>query len=230
LSLPGDWIPKVAKERGGFPFIDEFDLGPPDPDEIARVTAAEMEAAVEALHMPDDWIPQRLMATTRTQHGLKPEQSDTGAEAAGELTNGMAEHKQLEADPEVSVAPTIEKHLPFVAALVPQDPQHELSGELNTSIRTWLERFCAAWDWQADAIVLHPDHLYFHLYLPSDVAPSWALQRLRDDLSQRILTAYPQFAGELGTEPFWAENFLLTTLNPLTKQRVKTFIAETRRA
>jgi len=118
--------------------------------------------------------------------------------------------------------------LPFTAILLPRFPNHKLVGSLANQLETWLKDLCIAWGWRMAKIDIRPEFLRFTLFLSPEVAPAPSVQSLAQNLSTRILQAFPGMADDLPSGQFWTKSYLLTAGSDVGKDRLATFIETTR--
>ncbi len=197
------------------PFFEDLDLPPPEPDEApAKVDEGRIEEADTVAAIPGDWVPEKP----------KPESHlpflDEGTFPSMDSTPAAQQPIPL---------PDAEYYLPVTAVLVPRFPEHRLTGALAENLQEWVIRLCLAWDWRADQVSIEPDYLCLTMSISPETAPSNAVLRLRDDLSQRILNAFPEFVDDLPSRRFWARSYLLITGGAPPAERLQAFVKATRK-
>jgi len=197
------------------PFLDGLDLPPPEPEDAAAHTPVEQPKIVETpAAIPGDWVPDKPKPESHLP--FLQERTPSPAEPA----SPAQEHVPL---------PDAEYYLPVTAVLVPRFPEQQLVGALADNVHEWVVRLCLAWDWRADEVVIEPEYLCLTMNISPETAPSIAIERLRDDLSQRILSAFPEFVENLPSRRFWARSYLLITGGPPPVERVQAFVQGTRK-
>ena len=211
-----DEIFDAEPEAQEMPFFDDLDLPPPEPDEApAEIEEHRIEEADTVAAIPGDWVPDKP----------KPESHlpflDEDAFPDSDSTPDAQEPIPL---------PDAEYYLPVTAVLVPRFPEHRLTGALAENLQQWVIRLCLAWDWRADEVSIEPDYLCLTMSISQETAPSNAVFRLRDDLSQRILSAFPEFVDDLPSRRFWARSYLLITGGSPPTERLHAFVEATRKA
>ncbi|MDX1600583.1 MAG: transposase, partial [Anaerolineales bacterium] len=217
-SLPTDWVPESDLSPAQHSMLEEWaDLEPPraDPPEGSSPPAGSQRRE----ELPNDWVPRERPPDSRLD--FAEQRLSTSAPAEQEHAGG-----DLPGDKMQEAA----YHLPFTAVLIPRFPEHQLTGALARQVREWTQRLCVAWDWRAEEIHVEPNALRLRVSLIPESAPAEAVERLREDLSRRILDRYPQFKQDLPSERFWARGYLLTAGDPPDQDRIERFIAHTRRA
>ncbi len=197
------------------PFFDDFDLPPPEPEDAGAHIPVEQPQIVETpTAIPGDWVPEKPKPESHLP--FLEERTPSPAESA----SPAQEHIPL---------PDAEYYLPVTAVLVPRFPEQQLVGALADNLHEWVVRLCLAWDWRADEVVIEPEYLCLTMSISPETAPSIAIERLRDDLSQRILSLFPDFVEILPSRRFWARSYLLITGGPPPVERVQAFVQSTRK-
>jgi len=214
-ETPSEWVPESFVPAPGLPALDDLVLPPPDPGEAVRAGPVEGETEA-AVPIPADWVPSMPRPAA---HMPFLDQIDVSPEARS--TDGLEEPD--------GPLPEARYQLEFTAVLVPRFPDHKLTGELARDLTDWVTRLCVAWGWRADAIDIQPEYLCLTLTLTPEVAPSRAVHRLRQDLSDRILEAYPGVVADLPSGRFWARGYLLSAGTHVSPEHIHAFLAETRR-
>jgi len=219
-AIPGDWVPEVSKPESHLPFLEERPPSPaestsPEPEDVAAASSAvQPEAAETSAEIPGDWVPE--VPKPESHLPFLEERTASPVESA----SPAQEHIPL---------PDAEYYLPVSAVLVPRFPEQELVGALAENLNAWVVRLCLAWDWRADEVTIDPDYLCLTMSISPETPPSLAVERLRDDLSQRILSAFPEFVENLPSRRFWARSYLLITGGPPPVERVQAFVQSTRK-
>jgi CheY-like chemotaxis protein len=225
LRPPSDWIPESLLTEADADVLAGLDLPPPDPGERTSLPTSGLERPEELIPLPSDWIP----AAPRPSAHLPFLAEQTATPPGGsELEEPPPESSSGLEEPNGPL-PEARYNLDFTAVLVPRFPNHRLTGRLAEDLRDWVARLCIAWGWRADEIDIQPDYLRLTVTLTPEVAPSRAVHRLRQDLSERILQAYPGVTTDLPSNRFWARGYLLSAGKHADPDRIRAFIAETRR-
>ncbi|OGO12233.1 MAG: hypothetical protein A2Y93_18080 [Chloroflexi bacterium RBG_13_68_17] len=217
LGPPSEWLAESSMPTPELPLLDDLVFPPPDPGEALEAPAA-LEAETEPqVPIPTDWVPS---VPRPAAHMPFLDEIDSGPAALA--ADGLEE-------PEGPL-PEARYQLEFTAVLVPRFPDHRLTGQLAQDLHDWVTRLCIAWGWRADAVDIQPDYLCLTVTLTPEVAPSRAVHRLRQDLSDRILEAYPGVTTDLPSGRFWARGYLLSAGTQVSPDHIRAFLAETRRS
>ncbi|NIS81305.1 MAG: hypothetical protein GTO14_14130 [Anaerolineales bacterium] len=214
-EIPTDWVPNASHETADIPIFEEIDIPPPEPETASELASAPpAKVSGEPTQLPGDWVPAQPRPVTHLPFLEEPQFKTTERDKPSS--------KELP-------LPEAEYYLPITAILVPRFPEHQLTGALAENLQDWVERLCLAWDWRADEVSIHPDYLSLTVSLSPETAPSKAVHRLQDDLSNRVLNTFPELARDLPSGRFWARSFLLFTGGPPKAERVHSFVKTTRR-
>ena len=127
-------------------------------------------------------------------------------------------------------SPTSRYYLRYTFVLTPRLPNHTLVDELRSRLPAWLEEICLAYEWQLERHMIRPDYLLWSSRLPPETAPRAHEQIVRELLSERIFSAFPQLAYENPSGDFWSAGSLILSLaEPLPEDLLADFIAHNRR-
>ncbi len=178
------------------------------------VREAGITTTSEVPSLPNDWLPKEPRPSSHLPF-LDQEVSEP------------SQHKEMEPLNLTQHEPKY--YLPFTTILLPRFPNHRLTGSLSNQIETWLGDLCVAWGWRVETIDLRPEYLRFTFDIAPDVAPAQAVEHLAQNLSRRILEAFPGFSKDLPSGQFWTKSYLLTAGSDVGKDRLAYFIETTRK-
>lgn len=164
--------------------------------------------------LPNDWLPKEPKPASHLPFLDSLPEGTQRSEAPDPANIALQEPKYF---------------LPFTAILLPRFPNHKLVGSLANQLETWLKDLCIAWGWRMAKIDIRPEFLRFTLFLSPEVAPAPSVQSLAQNLSTRILQAFPGMADDLPSGQFWTKSYLLTAGSDVGKDRLATFIETTRK-
>jgi DNA-binding response OmpR family regulator len=215
--MPKDWIPQKDElpleemmEGKQMPEISRDTLPTGEVDPIAEPVPAK---DVKAVDLPKDWIPE---PETRAKYA---------AQKAPPVDRAGFSQPSVQA---AGVASQI--LLPYSLVLIPRFPEHRLVGALSEKIRTWSLRLSIAWDWRMINVSMEPDYLSFTVQLSPEIPPAAVVDILREELSKKIMTAYPDLLSDLPSERFWASSYLLLTGPAPPQDEIRAFISAARTA
>jgi REP element-mobilizing transposase RayT len=213
--LPSEWIPgpKIPTPQIK-PSVPPASPVVAEEPKIEKVMAPSLTDAPETAPIPNDWLPKKPRPTS---HLPFLEQETPRTEKSTELEPiNLAQQEPI-------------YYLPFTAILIPRFPNHRLTGSLANQLENWLKDLCVAWGWRVDHIDLRADFLRFTFSLSPDIAPAQAVQHLANNLSSRILNAFPGLMSDLPSGQFWTKSYLLTAGSDVGKDRLALFIETTRK-
>ncbi|OGO18548.1 MAG: hypothetical protein A2Z14_19250 [Chloroflexi bacterium RBG_16_48_8] len=213
--LPSGWIPspKISTKKPEPAQVSPSSPAMEEP-ERERVMAPSLTAAPKITPIPNDWLPKEPRPTA---HLPFLEQDTPQSEKIREL------------EPINLTQQEPRYYLPFTAILLPRFPNHRLTGSLANQLENWLKDLCVAWGWRVENIDLRSEFLRFTFSLSPDIAPAQAVQHLANNLSSRILKAFPGLTKDLPAGQFWTKSYLLTAGSDVGKDRLASFIELTRR-
>jgi CheY-like chemotaxis protein len=179
-----------------------------------KVMPSALAATPQDPPLPDDWLPKEPRPSS---HLPFLDQEPTQPKETGQL------------EPINLTQQEPKYYLPFTAILLPRFPHHRLTGSLANKLENWLKDLCVAWGWRVDHVDLRSEFLRFTISLSPDVAPAQAVQHLANNLSSRILDAFPGLTDDLPSGQFWTKSYLLTAGSDVGKERLALFIETTRK-
>jgi CheY-like chemotaxis protein len=215
LLLPSEWIPgptiTTSKEESPQPVVTLAQAEEPQKEKEMPPSFTNVSDIVP---IPDDWLPKEPKPSSHLpfleQETAQPE-------------------KTIELEPVNLVQQEPKYNLPFTAILLPRFPNHRLTGSLANQLENWLKDLCIAWGWRLDRIELRSEFLRFTVSLSPDIAPAQAVQNLANNLSSRILNAFPALTKDLPSGQFWTKSYLLTAGSDVGKDRLAAFVETTRK-
>jgi CheY-like chemotaxis protein/REP element-mobilizing transposase RayT len=212
---PSDWLPgpKISPKEPE-PSVTHTPPTVAEEPEGKKGMAPSITTEPEAASLPNDWLPKEPKPASHLpfldQEAPRPE-------------------KVVELEPINLVQQEPKYYLPFTAILLPRFPHHRLTGSLADQLENWLKDLCIAWGWRVDHIDLRSELLRFTISLSPDVAPAQAVQNLANNLSGKILNAFPNLQDDLPSGQFWTKSYLLTAGSDVGKDRLALFIETTRK-
>jgi REP element-mobilizing transposase RayT len=212
---PSDWLPgpKISPKESE-PSVTHTSPTVAEEPEGEKVITPSITTAPEVASLPNDWLPKEPKPTSHLpfleQEAPQPK-------------------KVVELEPINLVQQEPKYYLPFTAILLPRFPHHRLTGSLADQLENWLKDLCIAWGWRVDHVDLRSELLRFTISLSPDVAPAQAVQNLANNLSGKILNAFPNLKDDLPSGQFWTKSYLLTAGSDVGKDRLALFIETTRK-
>jgi CheY-like chemotaxis protein len=217
--LPSDWIPAPSTSAQDSPPIVESEAVPTETVSLEgegeeQIEMPSITSVPKIPPLPNDWVPK---APKTTDHlPFLDREPICPAKVKGLQAADVSQQEP-------------KYFLPFTTILLPRFPRHMLVGSLASQLESWVKDLCIAWGWRAETIDVRPELLRFTVSLSPEVAPAQAVQSLAQDLSTRILEAFPTLSEDLPSGQFWTKRYLLTAGSDVGKERLASFIEATRK-
>jgi DNA-binding response OmpR family regulator/REP element-mobilizing transposase RayT len=217
--MPSDWIPTPSAPVQSMPTELKTETvvseeKPLEGEVEGQIVMPSITSVPKIPHLPNDWVPKMPQSSDHLPFLNQEQMPPVKVESPQVVDVSQQEPKYF---------------LPFTAVLLPRFPRHTLVGSLSNQLESWVKDLCIAWGWRADSIDVRPDLLRFTVSLSPEVAPAQAVQSLAQNLSTRILKAFPTLSEELPSGQFWTKRYLLTAGSDVGKDRLSHFIEATRK-
>jgi REP element-mobilizing transposase RayT len=185
---------------------------------------------------PDLYFDEAALAVTR-KHVLTPDEMD---QFAVTRRHTVEEQKELEAAEQRSVPEGARKivlepvspalyNLSYACLLIPRFDRHYLTGDLADRVANWMQDICIAYGWRLEHIAVRPEYLQWIANVPPTVSPGFIMRIVRQQISSRIFSDFPNFAKENPSGDFWAPGYLIMGgPQPHPSKLIKDFIQQTR--
>jgi REP element-mobilizing transposase RayT/ActR/RegA family two-component response regulator len=187
----------------------------PTPDEMDQF-------AVTRRHTVEE---QRELDAAEQQSGVVPPmRHPAGMEPAGQRTVPEGARK-IVLEP---VSPAL-YNLSYACLLIPRFDRHYLTGDLADRVANWMQDICIAYGWRLEHIAVRPEYLQWIANVPPTVSPGFIMRIVRQQISSRIFSDFPNFARENPSGDFWAPGYLIMGgPQPHPSKLIKDFIQQTR--
>ncbi len=120
-------------------------------------------------------------------------------------------------------------HLTYACLLVPRFTQHYLTGDVADRLSEWLPIICVAFGWRLEYLAVRPEYLQWIANVPPATSPGYLMRVMRQQISDKIFTAFPRLAKENPSGDFWAPGYLIMGSNqPHPPQLVKDYLKQIR--
>lgn len=186
---------------------------------------------------PDLFFDEAALAVTR-KHVLTPDEMD---QFAVTRRHTVEEQRQLEdAEQRTTVPEGARKivlepvspalyNLSYACLLIPRFDRHYLTGDLADRVASWMQDVCIAYGWRLEHIAVRPEYLQWIANVPPTVSPGFIMRIVRQQISSRIFSDFPNFARENPSGDFWAPGYLIMGgPQPHPSKLIKDFIQQTR--
>ncbi len=120
-------------------------------------------------------------------------------------------------------------HLTYACLLVPRFTSHYLTGDVADRLSEWLPIICVAFGWRLEYLAVRPEYLQWIANVPPATSPGYLMRVMRQQISEKIFTAFPRLAKENPSGDFWAPGYLIMGSNqPHPPQLVKDYLKQIR--
>lgn len=127
------------------------------------------------------------------------------------------------------MAPAL-SNLAYTCVLVPRLPSHILAAALAESLADWLPQICLSYGWRLNGLLIQPEYLQWTVQAAPAISPGNVVRLIRQQVSRKIFTEYPQFEAENPSGDFWAAGYLIISgFQPPSQQLVQDYIRQTRK-
>ena len=127
------------------------------------------------------------------------------------------------------MAPTL-SNLAYTCVLLPRLQSHELVSVLAQRLAEWLPRICLAYSWRLIGLLIDPQYLQWTVQVAPAISPGNVVRLIRQQISRKIYTDFPQFEVDNPSGDFWSAGYLIISgFQPPSQQLVQDYIDQTRK-
>ena len=120
-------------------------------------------------------------------------------------------------------------HLTYACLLVPRFTSHYLTGDVADRLSEWLPIICVAFGWRLEFLAVRPEYLQWVANVPPATSPGYLMRVMRQQISEKIFTAFPRLKRENPSDDFWAPGYLIMGgTQPHPPQMVKDYLKQIR--
>lgn len=120
-------------------------------------------------------------------------------------------------------------HLTYACLLVPRFTTHYLTGDVADRLSEWLPIICVAFGWRLEYLAVRPEYLQWVANVPPATSPGYLMRVIRQQISEKIFTAFPRLKRENPSDDFWAPGYLIMGgTQPHPPQMVKDYLKQIR--
>jgi len=120
-------------------------------------------------------------------------------------------------------------HLTYACLLVPRFTSHYLTGDVADRLSEWLPIICVAFGWRLEYLAVRPEYLQWVANVPPATSPGYLMRVMRQQISEKIFTAFPRLKRENPSDDFWAPGYLIMGgTQPHPPQMVKDYLKQIR--
>ena len=99
--------------------------------------------------------------------------------------------------------------LSYTIFLIPENPQHQLTGHLAECLPEYLTDICESNGWNLDVVTISPDYIQWILSVRPVVTTMQIVQQVRAQTNEQIVGEFKEDINLDGQEDFWAPGYLL---------------------
>ena len=234
------------------PTIREADtIEPLSPDEEEDETRPDAYSTDFPLPRPTPVIPSSMAETVasrpmpkREPVGTPPSQVETPSrpetpvrpplpgELSATLPHSMVGFSRTGGEGEPIVLEPVSAglyHLTYACLLVPRFGAHFLTGDVADKLSEWMPIICVAFGWRLEYLAVRPEYLQWVVNVPPATSPGYVMRVMRQQVSDKIFTAFPRLKRDNPSGDFWAPGYLIMGgTQPHPSQLVKDYIRQVR--
>ena len=119
--------------------------------------------------------------------------------------------------------------LSYACLLLPRFSSHFLTGDIADRLSEWIPIICVAFGWRLEYLAVRPEYLQWVVNVPPATSPGYVMRVLRQQLSDKIFSAFPRLKRDNPSGDFWAPGYLIMGgMQPHPPQLVKDYIRQIR--
>jgi CheY-like chemotaxis protein len=211
------------------------DNGPESVEPTSQASRQEILAEVslnEAGELSEE-LPPALQACASSGQNLPPglpvEIVESQPPLPTDQTRPIVLHTLRSIQQVEPIAPTL-SNLAYTCVLLPRLQPHELVGVLAERLADWLPQICLAYSWRLSGLLIHPEYLQWTVQVAPAISPGNVVRLIRQQISRKIYTDFPQFEVDNPSGDFWAAGYLIISgFQPPSQHLVQDYIHQTRK-
>ena len=120
-------------------------------------------------------------------------------------------------------------HLSYACLLLPRFATHFLTGDMADRLSEWIPIICVAFGWRLEHLAVRPEYLQWVVNVPPATSPGYVMRVIRQQLSDKVFSAFPRLKRDNPSGDFWAPGYLIMGgSQPHPPQLVKDYIRQIR--
>ncbi len=120
-------------------------------------------------------------------------------------------------------------HLSYACLLLPRFATHYLTGDMADKLSEWIPIICVAFGWRLEYLAVRPEYLQWVVNVPPATSPGYVMRVIRQQLSDKVFSAFPRLKRDNPSGDFWAPGYLIMGgAQPHPPQLVKDYIRQIR--
>jgi REP element-mobilizing transposase RayT/CheY-like chemotaxis protein len=212
------------------PFTTDFPL----PRPTTPVTPSSMAETVASRPVPrrepvEKLPPSQVETPSRPETPVRP---PLPGELSATLPHSMVGFSRTGGEGEPIVLEPVSAglyHLTYACLLVPRFGAHFLTGDVADKLSEWMPIICVAFGWRLEYLAVRPEYLQWVVNVPPATSPGYVMRVMRQQISDKIFTAFPRLKRDNPSGDFWAPGYLIMGgTQPHPSQLVKDYIRQVR--
>ncbi len=188
-------------------------------------------------HTPRPATPVSSTDETVVSQPVARPETPVRAPQPGELDETRPHESRVELGAsELSVGPIMLEpisagvyHLSYACLLLPRFATHYLTGDMADKLSEWIPIICVAFGWRLEYLAVRPEYLQWVVNVPPATSPGYVMRVIRQQLSDKIFSAFPRLKRDNPSGDFWAPGYLIMGgAQPHPPQLVKDYIRQIR--
>ena len=219
------------EEFGPEPFTTDFPLPTPTPPTpvLPSSMAETMASRPVAQREPVETPPSPVKTPNRPETPVRP---PLPGELSATLPHSMVGFSRTGGEGEPIVLEPVSAglyHLTYACLLVPRFGAHFLTGDVADKLSEWMPIICVAFGWRLEFLAVRPEYLQWVVNVPPATSPGYVMRVMRQQISDKIFTAFPRLKRDNPSGDFWAPGYLIMGgTQPHPSQLVKDYIRQVR--
>ena len=120
-------------------------------------------------------------------------------------------------------------HLSYACLLLPRFATHYLTGDMADKLSEWTPIICVAFGWRLEYLAVRPEYLQWVVNVPPATSPGYVMRVIRQQLSEKVFSAFPRLKRDNPSGDFWAPGYLIMgSTQPHPPQLVKDYVRQIR--
>ena len=100
-------------------------------------------------------------------------------------------------------------HLSYACLLLPRFATHYLTGDMADKLSEWIPIICVAFGWRLEYLAVRPEYLQWVVNVPPATSPGYVMRVIRQQLSDKVFSAFPRLKRDNPSGDFWAPGYLI---------------------
>ncbi len=209
----------------------------PERETVRRETSSSDTTAPSNPHTPRPPVPVSSTDDTVVSQPVARPETPVRSPQPGELDETRPHESRVEIGAsELSVGSIMLEpisagvyHLSYACLLLPRFATHYLTGDMADKLSEWIPIICVAFGWRLEYLAVRPEYLQWVVNVPPATSPGYVMRVIRQQLSDKVFSAFPRLKRDNPSGDFWAPGYLIMGgAQPHPPQLVKDYIRQIR--